>query len=313
MKKRTLLVGALFLCLLFPFSTSAFAYSQVVAFGDSLSDNGPEDGDGFDRFTDPEGLVWVEYLAQDLGVPLLDMAYGAARTYGNPYSPFSTNDPLYVDSMFGFNWQVEQYLAGDNFNPNALHTVWIGGNDLLNLDGNRPGKVIWNAAINIGHAIGELAKAGATDIVLMNMPNLGATPLLNGTEDTSQYGENLSKRFNCSLAITQAIMEWYLPDLNLFSVYIFALMDEFITGDDFYFDNTTDMLKYLYDDPYSEYDESELAEMKYLFWDAIHPTTYAHSLIADTVYSQVAPVPESSTIVPMVLGLVGLGRKKFRK
>ena len=134
MKKRALLVGALFLCLLFPFSTSAFAYSQVVAFCDSLSDNGPDDGWGFGRATDPDGLVWVDYLAQDLGVGLLDMAYGAARTYGNPYSPYSTKDPLYVDSMFGFNWQVEQYLTNYTVDPDALYTVWISGNDLLNLD-----------------------------------------------------------------------------------------------------------------------------------------------------------------------------------
>ncbi|MCB2166020.1 MAG: SGNH/GDSL hydrolase family protein [Deltaproteobacteria bacterium] len=309
MKKRALLVGALFLCLLFPFSTSVFAYSQIVAFGDSLSDNGPEDGDGFGRFTDPGGLVWVDYLAQDLGVGLLDMAYGAARTYGNPYSPFSTTDPLYVDSMFGFNWQVDKYLTMTNniADPNNLYTVWIGGNDLLNLDGNRPGKVIVNAAINIGSAIGALYDAGATDIVLMNMPNLGATPLMNGTiYDTPEYGESLSQGFNCSLAITQAIMEWYLPDLNLFSVDIFALMDEFITSGDLYFDNVTTMLKY----------DSDTEGQRYLFWDEIHPTTYAHELIADAVYSQVAPVPEPSTIVLMGLGLVGLaglGRKKFRK
>jgi hypothetical protein len=29
-------------------------------------------------------------------------------------------------------------------------------------------------------------------------------------------------------------MEWYLPDLNLFSVDIFALMDEFITSGDLF-------------------------------------------------------------------------------
>ncbi len=82
MKKRALLVGALFLCLLFPFSTSAFAYSQIVAFGDSLSDNGPDDGWGIDVYSN--GPVWIDYLAQDLGVGLLDMAYGGARTDTTP-------------------------------------------------------------------------------------------------------------------------------------------------------------------------------------------------------------------------------------
>ena len=312
MKKKALLMGALFLCLLFPFSTSAFAYSQIVAFGDSLSDNGGADGHGFVRSTDPDGLVWVDYLAQDLGVGLLDMAYGGART---DYHPSTNSETL------GLGWQIDQYLnMTDSGGSDKLYTIWIGGNDLLSTlppplaEGNSPYSVIPNAAINIGHAIDALSAVGATDIVLMNMPNLGATPLLNWSDDMSEYGEKLSKGFNCSLAITQAIMEWYLPDLNLFSVDIFALMNEFISGDDFYFDNTTDMLETLYDE--YEYDESELAEMKYLFWDAIHPTTYAHGLIADAVYSQVAPVPEPSTIVLMGLGLVGLaglGRKKFRK
>jgi phospholipase/lecithinase/hemolysin len=119
MKKRALLVGALFLCLLFPFSTSAFAYSQIVAFGDSLSDNGNmfalTEGTVYETPSPPyyegrfsNGPVWVDYLAQDLGIDLVNMAYGGARTDGHPltaYPPETTGYDL------GFTWQIDQYLT----------------------------------------------------------------------------------------------------------------------------------------------------------------------------------------------------------
>ena len=262
----------LFLCFLVLPIASAFAYSQVVAFGDSLSDNGnifaltgeplPPYYDG--RFSN--GPVWVEYLAQDLGVGLTDMAYGGARTYGNPVSSDGTSTTGYD---YGFTWQVEQYLKGPSVDPNALYTIWIGGNDLISTlpatENNRPLPTTMKAVANIGYAIDALYAAGARDIVLMNMPNLGATPLLNGENgllDMPYYGEGLAQGYNVALSVTQALLAYYLPDLNIYSIDVFSLMDEFINGG--YFDNTTNML-------IANLGSNE----SYLFWDDIHPTTYA--------------------------------------
>ena len=103
MKKRALLVGALFLCLLFPFSTSAFAYSQVVAFGDSLSDNGPEDGDGvsigLQIRRDLFGLnTWLK--TSGLNCWIWPMEEQGQITIPQP-----------TLKCYGLSWQIDQYLS----------------------------------------------------------------------------------------------------------------------------------------------------------------------------------------------------------
>ena len=84
--KRLYVVGLLLLFLVLPFGSSAFAstYSQVISFGDSLSDDGNADGYGFGVWSN--GKVWVDYLAESLGVGLLDMAYGGAQSNYHPAS-----------------------------------------------------------------------------------------------------------------------------------------------------------------------------------------------------------------------------------
>ena len=300
MRKRLFLVGIFLLCIVLPFGATAFAspYSQLVAFGDSLSDNGPADGYGLAVASN--GPVWVDYLATSLGVGLLDMAYCGAQSNYHPdavglgYSP----------ETFGFLWQIDQYVntvSSGTADSDALYSVWIGGNDLLNM-ADPPNIVIGNAVTNIALGINNLVVAGAENILLMNMPNLGTTPLMNGQNswpDNSDTGEALAEAFNQALDLA---IDTYRSDINLFEVDVFTMMDQLIT--DGYFDNYTNMLKY-----------SPPTTDSYMFWDEIHPTTYAHSLIAEVAYNEVAPVPEPATMLLFGSGLVGLFglRRKFKK
>ena len=112
-------------------ATSAQAYTQIVAFGDSLSDNGnlfdlmaqynaatPASPYFDGRFSN--GPVAVEVMAQQLGLALDDRAYGGATTgTGN-----KTATPI-LDAT-GMTAQVRQYLGekSNGIDSEALYFVW---------------------------------------------------------------------------------------------------------------------------------------------------------------------------------------------
>ena len=175
MKNSRLLKIVLVVFLLVPQWVLAATFDNVVAFGDSLTDDGnlydltlqiapsPED---YYRGRFSNGPVWVEYLTGDnyLNCSLDNKAYGGAETAGVT--------PL------GLVEQVNLYVGRNSLPDNALFIVWIGANDLLN--GSRlPSESI----LNIEDALEVLASFGAENILILNLPNLGTLPATIGTDE----------------------------------------------------------------------------------------------------------------------------------
>ncbi len=279
MKKRALIGGILFLFFLFPFNASALTYSHIVAFGDSLSDG------GFWGAPATDDKVWIEYLAEDMGATLDNRAIGGART---------------TSQLIDFDMQVELYLAGfkpeldgSSINtvwtglpsvsdPGTLFSVWIGGNDsTYNVFGGGHSAEI--AVKSMMASMDLLYYKGARNFLVPNLPDVGSTPLFSGNQLLTEFCEDFNLGLDTSLKDFRT-----LSGVNLYTLDVFSIFDAI-----------------------------PVADRAELFWvDLFHPSSVGHQLIAKNALEVVAPVPEPSTIVLMGLGLVGLaglGRKKFRK
>ena len=284
MRYRMIIAASLIIGLVSAPSANAGTYSGIVVFGDSLSDDGPADGYGLR--VSSNGRVWADYLAERLGVALLDMAYSSAET---DYHPATDS------AKWGFCWQIDEYLhtkgpaSGDK-----LYIVWIGGNDLLKRAGD-PRVAIEKAVTNIAYGIERLIGAGAKHLLVMNLPNLGLTPMMNGRNldkngqglryrlvDNPIGGAEMAAAFNKSL---RHVLVGYRQAVNLIEVDVFGLTNQFVA--DGVFDNAIHML--MVNQPTDE---------TYMFWDTHHPTDDAHRLIAGAVYRALTRADQPAASFP---------------
>ena len=116
---KTSLFFFLSLFLFFQFSYTQ-NFKNIVAFGDSFTDNGHIDGYGFNR--DTNGHVWVEHLAEMMQCQELDnRAWGGARTDNGHFMGFDWS---------GFNWQIDGYNMTtdpeETLSPSGLGSMTIG-------------------------------------------------------------------------------------------------------------------------------------------------------------------------------------------
>src|SRR6266478_1199134 len=301
---RKLLRVAIFLAAPFLFTAQAPAFTQVIVFGDSLSDDGniahrARDLVGFSypssnfnysdyRFTDDTNTspaanlyvgTWHEQLEKTfLGLAVArnsldggtDYAFGGATTKDGTQNRTIINNPTpfgggdFTITIDNIGKQIADYLASHTPDANVLYILWGGGNDLFD---DHSAQSVIDTANRVGALIVRLANAGARNFLVPNVPPLGAVP--------NSFGDSTR------VAALDLASANYRNQLN--SVVASTISGLAATG---------------------------VNPDEYLFWDDIHPTTAGHHELANEanrlLSGQIAPLGKAANI--STRGMVGTGQ-----
>ena len=310
----------------------AQVFSEVVSFGDSLTDAGNTasvDGNPYtlpgNSWTTNPDSVHSQYLSELLGLGFQNYsnaggsnyAYAGACAMANgsatPPVPFAFNCYLPFPSVTN---QVSGYIAanGGQVDPSKVYTLWAGANDILTGAGISAGVAQayaqYSAATTVGLA-GALLNAGAKTVVLFNLPDLGKTPRNLAAGAAASAGASgltaiYNNQFNNSVAA--------LPD-GIVAINTYALINEVIANPSAYgYTNVTGEACTTgtnFGPPPAvagacgpngggePYTYATGTNKTYLFADGIHPTGSAHEMLANVVYATLS-APGLVSLAPEV-------------
>jgi len=259
------------------------AYSDIIFFGDSLSDMGnsynqwgtpdsPPYWNG--RFTN--GEVWSEQFGQFMGLSMTagrGTANGNNRAYGGAHS----GDGTYLFVIPNVGKQVDDYLQNHQINANELVVIFCGGNDFVHSDETNTQEVV----DNIEEHMTQLTGAGATEFLILDLPPLDTVPRVTEERDSAgvaamherildfnqKLHTMLDDTVNSSSLIIHRGMAWNMFDIVYNNPSHFGLTNITHPACDH--------------DGYTCENGDTIASNaeEYIFFDKMHPTLTMHDLI----------------------------------
>ena len=306
-------------------------YSALYAFGDSLSDAGnasvvtrligqtpvspPYFKETYGNSTAnvfSNGPVAVQDLSLQLGLGTLapsllggnDYAYGGAQTGSTPQNSGDLQAPL-----LSLPFQLTQFEIGvSRPAADALYTLAIGGNDLFSilsdtgLSAAQQARDVTAAVNNEYDAITRLAKDGARNLVVFNIPDLGKVPevtfgLANGSDKpnagTNALASSLASSYNTQLAsaISRATAA---TGIQVTTVDLYGFTDAAVANPGSYGLDSVNVPAWsgnFTDAKSGALNSTDPAvQNRSLFWDDVHPTASVHNMAANIARAAVAPM-----------------------
>jgi len=278
--------------------TASAQWSGFVFFGDSLSDAGsyaPVLPPGTGRFTTNPDLVWAQVLGQRYGFVITpanqggtDYAQGGGRLELLPGFP---NNPPTAGALPIAN-QVSQAIAS-GIDPGAVYALWAGANDVFvqlglaqagTITAAQAQAAVGLAATQYVQQVAALQAAGAQNVIVFNLPDIGQTP------SGRAGGAAASAQITAITGLYNNTVQAGLNSLggNVLRVDISGLFGEILANPAaFGFINTTTpacgATGSLICTPANLVTPD--ANQTYVFADGVHPTGAAHAVIAGFVAS----------------------------
>ena len=305
------------------FAAQAATYTDIVIFGDSLSDTGnlsivsggvfPPAGQPYfnGRFSD--GLIWTDFLTAALGDTATPALLGGSNyAFAGARTGVDANPPGVLAQAGGL-WNK---AVADS---QALYVVVAGGNDMRDArtafpnmnaaDGQKRQEAAELAAQNLFNTVGLLASKGAKHILISNLPDLGRSPEAVGLGVVAA-STDATNRFNALIPGIESFFDGMGVDVDLMdmagaanAVYQDALLNN---GRGYGMSNAFA--------PCNGFDFSpnipQTACNISLFSDVLHPSSAAHKVIAQAGLAALVPEPETYAMMLLGLGVVGFAARR---